>query len=107
MNGLVHACVRRHGRRGAAHVLRRTSGQLREMVLNEPRVRRRAGDLRQGDNMLEFTTENGNKGYPVVISNIDLVISTACRAPTQAGARTPSAPATVATTGGPAGENAG
>lgn len=55
-------------------------------------------DLQQGDNTLEFTTENGNKGHPAVISNIDLVISTSSSAPTHAAALTPPPAATSATT---------
>jgi hypothetical protein len=31
-------------------------------------------DLRQGDNTLELTTRNANKSYPVVVSNLDLLV---------------------------------
>ncbi len=39
-------------------------------------------DLRQGGNTLELTTVDANKGYPVVVSNIYVVISTAGAATT-------------------------
>jgi hypothetical protein len=51
--------------------------------------------LQQGDNTIEFTTQNFSVGYPVVLANTDLVVSTAGTPATPGATLTPGPSATA------------